>query len=222
MMGCSLLADESETSGIEDPVLTEAHSYFVDGVDKLNKGQYSEAITEFDKALQLNSNDAYAYLGRAVSNRKLNRYIKAVEDYKQAISLIHREARVSVLIQLSSAQHQGGDVAGSIATLDEIIESQLDYKWAAYTYRAGIKVELGLYEEAILDYSAYIQENPNAILAYYMKSQPLIELECFNEALANLDQAYQIQPVPFIETEREKIRTELNTQNNPPAICQSF
>ena len=221
-MGCSLLADKSEISVNESPVLTEANSYFVDGVDKLNKGQYSEAIAEFDKALQFNPDDAYAYLGRAVSNTNLKRHSVAVEDYKQAISLLHREAKVSVMIQLSTAQYQGGDVAGSIATLDEIIESQLEYKWSAYTYRAGIKVELGLYEEAILDYSAYIQEKPNAIWAYYMKSQPLIELGCFNEALANLDQAYQIQPVPFIETEREKIRTELNTQNNPPAICQSF
>ena len=49
-MGCSLLADESEISGNEDLVLNEAHSYFVDGVDKLNKGQYYEAIAVFDKS----------------------------------------------------------------------------------------------------------------------------------------------------------------------------
>ena len=179
LMGCSLLADESEISANESPVLTEANSYFVDGVDKLNKGQYAEAIAEFDKALQFNPGDAYAYLGRAVSNTNLKRHSVAVEDYKQAISLLHREAKVSVMIQLSTAQYQGGDVAGSIATLDEIIESQLDYKWAAYLHRADFKLELGSYEEAILDYSAYIQENPDEHIAYYRRSLPLIDARVF-------------------------------------------
>ena len=145
-----------------------------------------------------------------------------MEDYKQALSLIHKDDKFYVMTELSLAQYLIGDHAGSIATLDQVIESQFEYRWTAYIDRGGIKFELGLYEDSIRDYSAYIQENPFHSLSYYWRSRVLIALGCFKEALADLDQAYQIQPRPVYKTEREEVLSRLSIQDSPPAICQSF
>jgi tetratricopeptide (TPR) repeat protein len=50
-------------------------------------GQYSRAITSYDKALALNSTDPNALNNKANTLGKLGRYLEAIQYYKKAIQL---------------------------------------------------------------------------------------------------------------------------------------
>jgi tetratricopeptide (TPR) repeat protein len=60
-------------------------------------GQYSAAIRDFDKAIQLEPDDAEAYNNRGVAKKKLRQYLAAIRDYNKALQLKpdHAEAYIN-------------------------------------------------------------------------------------------------------------------------------
>ena len=48
-------------------------------------GQYQLAIEDYDKAIQLDPEDAMAYYNRGVAYKELGRYHRAIEDYDRVI-----------------------------------------------------------------------------------------------------------------------------------------
>ena len=49
--------------------------------------QYFAAIADYDTAIRLNPNDAYAYISRGHAKEELGRYSEALADYDTAIRL---------------------------------------------------------------------------------------------------------------------------------------
>ena len=74
------------------PYLTfDAKEYFRSGVKAGQRGQYSEAIEDFTKAIELNPDYAEAYYFRGLyllqPRRDYNHAIKAIKDFTKAIEL---------------------------------------------------------------------------------------------------------------------------------------
>ena len=68
-------------------LLDSAKELFMQGVDKSRQGEHEEAIKDFDRALQLNPNDADAYGNRCVARYKLRDKQGAIEDCQKAAAL---------------------------------------------------------------------------------------------------------------------------------------
>jgi tetratricopeptide (TPR) repeat protein len=74
------------------PAKTEAGAknfsfYFREGVAFLNRGDYADAIGEFNKAIALNPNSARAYNLRGVAFFQLKNYKDAEEQFQKAVAL---------------------------------------------------------------------------------------------------------------------------------------
>ena len=54
--------------------------------------QYKEAIGDFDKAIELNPKDAYAYYNRGNAKHDLKQYKEAIADFDKAIELNPKDA----------------------------------------------------------------------------------------------------------------------------------
>ena len=67
--------------------LSEAELTYKDGFDAHKEGLYAEAISHFDKAIQLDPDYVDAYYGRVVAYKKLDQYQRAIQDYDKAIQL---------------------------------------------------------------------------------------------------------------------------------------
>ena len=65
----------------------DAEEYFRSGVKAQNQGQYSQAIVDFAKAIELEPGFADAYFGRALTYLVQPRYDRAIEDCTMAINL---------------------------------------------------------------------------------------------------------------------------------------
>ena len=59
----------------------------LDGVANLNTQKPEEALADFNRAIDLDPNQAGGYVGRANALNTLGRYHEAIEDYDRAISM---------------------------------------------------------------------------------------------------------------------------------------
>ena len=64
-----------------------AEDYYDRGVIKFEQGDYSGALKDFNKLIELNPNNAIAYYSRGVAKGKLGDYRGAIQDYNKAIEL---------------------------------------------------------------------------------------------------------------------------------------
>ena len=61
-----------------------AVEYFDSGYDKSENGDYNGAISDYNKAIEINPNFAEAYYNRAITKYYMGNYIGACEDAKKA------------------------------------------------------------------------------------------------------------------------------------------
>ena len=57
------------------------------GLVKANSRDFNGAITDYNKAIELNPNYAEAYKGRGWAHHGLKQYVAAIKDYSKAIEL---------------------------------------------------------------------------------------------------------------------------------------
>ena len=223
LLGCSLLAGGRAITPDEDPIPSDAHKYFLVGVEHTIEGRYQQAIAEFDKVLQLNSGDGYAYLGRGQSNLSLKRYFEAIVDFEKAISLLPEEAHGLVWLNVGFAQYLGGNITGGIATLDQVINSHPEDNWNAHLYRGIAKHDLGQFRAAISDYTEYVRERPDEGYPYFLRGLSKYGLGCLEATLADFDHANFLLPqLDDIIAMQEEILALLDFSDSSPQNCQNF
>ncbi len=70
--------------------LNEALAYANRGIAYGKKGQYDQAISDYNKALEINPRDALAYNNRGLAYLRNGQYDKAWEDVYKAQDLGHK------------------------------------------------------------------------------------------------------------------------------------
>ena len=117
-----------------------AEAYFNRGVAKAELGKYSEAITDFDTAIQLNPKNVRSYNDRGVAKAELGRYVEAITDFDTAIQRDPENVR--------SYQNRGkvnaelGKYSEAIADFNAAIQLNPNYA-EAYSSRGIAKANLG-------------------------------------------------------------------------------
>ena len=167
----------------------EAEIYYNRGVAKLELGEFTEALADYNMAIQLKPDYAEAYHNRGVVKIQLNQPNEALVDLNEAIQLKpdYTEAyhnRGVVKIQLN----QPND---ALADFDEAIRIQPDYT-EAYNSRGGVKLLLGETNEAITDFDEAIRINPEFINAYTNRAQAKIILRSIKEAKSDFQTALEL------------------------------
>ena len=66
--------------------------YVLEGVVHYEKGEYFQAIEDYDKAIALDPEYAGTYYNKGNAKYKLGQYFEAIEDYDKAIALDPEEA----------------------------------------------------------------------------------------------------------------------------------
>jgi len=78
------LPQENNLSSI---VTNEAKVYFQRGIVDFQQGNMSQAVSSFNKAIEISPNYANAYYNRGVAYFKSNKFDEAISDYDKSVSL---------------------------------------------------------------------------------------------------------------------------------------
>jgi Tfp pilus assembly protein PilF len=71
----------------------QAEAYFDLGTKYLQQGEYDQAISGYNKALELNPGYAEAYLNRGIAYRNKGQHDQAVSDYGKVLQIDPKDAR---------------------------------------------------------------------------------------------------------------------------------
>ncbi len=121
--------------------------------------QYEEVIANYDKAIELDSQNSDYYEWRGYAKRALGRNDDAIADFNKMVEIdgspYAHEVRGKVLLGLKRHQQ-------AIADFSKIIEIAPDVPFG-YFRRGNAKYELGQYEEAIADLDMTLQIDPDDV-----------------------------------------------------------
>ena len=160
------------------------------GVAMLRAARYEEAVTNFTRAIDLETNDAETYRLRGQARLALFDLDAALSDFTEVCKLRPTEAgafieRGGVLFKLRQSEKALADAATAI---------QLNPNHSpAYELRGQLLRDQGKFTEALEEFSRAIQYTPN--LGYYIeRAQTYQALDRHDLAIADLDKAIELDP----------------------------
>ena len=169
----------------------DANDYYDRGNAKQELKEYKAAITDYDKAIELNPNFTEAYSKRGNVKFFLQEYQEAILDYDKAIELNPNYYKAYSNRAVSKQELK--DYKGAIADFDKAIE--LNPKYALfYSNRGDLKYTLSQYKEAIVDFDKAIELDPNFTRVYYHRGYTKQELKEYKEAIVDFDKAIELNP----------------------------
>ena len=168
-----------------------AETYFLRGNACSDLGLYDLAIANYDKAIQLEPNDAHIYNNRGNAKGNLGQHLAAISDYDKAIQLKPDYAKA--YNNRGVEKGKLGQYFAAISDFDKAIQLKPDDALAYYN-RGFAKVNLGQHFAAISDYDKAIQLKPDYTNAYYNRGVEKAALGQHFAAISDYDKAIQLKP----------------------------
>jgi tetratricopeptide (TPR) repeat protein/S1-C subfamily serine protease len=165
--------------------------FFYRGATYSKLGKYDAAVADYDKALALNPDLAYAYNNRGFAYSNLGKYDAALADYGKALALNPDDAE---------AYYNRGVTYSNLGKYDAALA---DYGKAlalnpddaeAYNNRGVTYDKLGKYDVALMDYGKAITLNPDLAEVYYNRGVTYSNLRKYDAALMDYDKALALNP----------------------------
>ena len=168
------------------PYTLGPEEYFHSGVTAQQRGQYSEAIQDFTKAIERKEDYAEAYYNRGTTYHSKNEYDQAIQDLTKAIELKPDDTDAYFL--RSHAYITQGRHDGAIQDLNKVIELKPD-DTDAYFLRGHTYIIQGKHMKAIQDFNKAFGLNPTDPRPCYARGLAWLALESWQNARSNLTTA---------------------------------
>ena len=169
------------------------------GTSYSNKGDYSSALEDFNRAVYMGSFIANA--SRGILYYKLGKFDNAIDDFNTNID------RMNQLRRLSNMPH--GETSGGVyfwrgmayagkkdyemAIADVSLGLKLSPEYSmGYVLRGNIYVQNKMYDLANADYIRAIQADQKNAAAYYYRSLLNLMFNDFEKALYNIEEAFKL------------------------------
>jgi len=155
-----------------------AKQFFKAGEDFAKAENYTDAIAQFTKALELDPDYEKAYIERASAFSMSGDHKSAAKDYDRALVF---EAKDAELFYLSGNEyHLFGNNPRALERLNVAIQMKGNFL-EAYRVRWAVNIALMRYEEALVDAKRCLKLKDDE-RAYYNLAQVYEELTLFDEA----------------------------------------
>ncbi|WP_392481179.1 tetratricopeptide repeat protein [Nostoc sp. C110] len=152
--------------------------------------RYSEALEDFDRAIELDPKYDWAIASRGQTYRSMKRYVEALKDFDRAIEL---DPKLDWAIASRGLTHSlMGSHAKALQDLDRAIEINPKLDWAIAN-RGEIYQLIKRDEEALQDFDRAIELNPKFSWAIANRGETYLMLKRYNEALADLSHAIDLK-----------------------------
>ena len=154
-------------------------------------GRTGQALSAYDRVIQLNPDNVTAYSNRGTVKSDLGQYEAAIADLNRALLIQPNDAKA--YNNRGTTKLALGQYKAAITDFDEAIRINPDYT-DAYNNRGTAKLALGQYEAAIADLNRALLIQPNDAKAYNNRGTAELALGQYKAAIADLNRALLIQP----------------------------
>ncbi|RKU21060.1 hypothetical protein C6499_22850 [Candidatus Poribacteria bacterium] len=187
-----------EKRGLHENAYTE----FYKGVTSQNRADsanteaerqegYSDAITHYTAAIELNPENAGTYNNRGVAYRNTGDFAAAIADFDKAIELAPEDARV--YNNRGVAYRNTGDFAAAIADFNKAIELNPEDA-GAYNNRGNAYRNTGDFAAAIADFDKAIELAPEDARVYSNRGNAYRNIGDFAAAISDYNEAMELAP----------------------------
>jgi tetratricopeptide (TPR) repeat protein len=161
-----------------------AKQYYKTGEEFAKKMNFTDAIEQYTKAIELDPDYDKAYIQRAMTYTKLEDYEKAAADFDRAIVFNEKDAELYYYSAL--AYHLQGKNTTALDKLNTAVDMKNNFL-EAYQIRSVVLIDLGRYREALEDCQKCLKIKEDET-GYYNLGQVYEKLEMYEEA----EQAYRL------------------------------
>jgi len=166
-------------------------AYSLRGHARFHQGDLGGAISDYDRALEINPQDAIAYCNRGLARGAKGDHDGAIEDFGHALEIDPRY--LHAYNNRGIARDAKGDFVGAIADFDQAIK--IDSRDAtAYYNRASTRRTQGDLDGAIADYDRAIENDPGYATAYNNRGTLRQAKRDLDGAVADYSRAIQLDP----------------------------
>ena len=169
----------------------------------MSQGYYDQAISELDKALQMNPNSEEAYFRRGTAYREkgivtkdVNFTNQAISDYNKALSLGPTPDHKSAMyIGIANGYHDKGDLDSAISNYNKAISFDQSNE-LAFESRGLMYFKKGNLDQAIYDYTKAIELKPGNAMLYTSRGNTYLQKggASDDQALSDFSRAIQLDP----------------------------
>lgn len=153
--------------------------------------QYSKALDDFTRAINLAPEDAQYFQNRAITYVLMQRYSDAIRDFDRAVELDFNY--IWVLAQRGYTYRLMKRYKDAIKDFDRAIELDPNYIWVlanrSITYRL-----MKCYKDAIKDFYSIIKLDPNYTWVLAQRGYTYRLIECYSDAIEDFDRAIELDP----------------------------
>jgi len=165
--------------------------YYFIGIAQSQTIAYDRAITDFNKAIELNPKYAAAYADRGQAYRELGNYNQALADSNKAIELDQKNPFFH--LYRGNTYDGLGNYDQAIVDFNKAIEINPKYV-GAYHSRGEVYLKLGNYNQAIVDFNKAIEINSIFFPLYSSRGKAYHELGNYNQAIADYSKVIELDP----------------------------
>ena len=152
---------------------------------------YSEAIEEYDRAIELKPNLAVLYSNRSSIKMELKDYNGAITDYDRAIEL--KQNYAFAYRRRASAKVEIEDYMAALTDFDQVVKLKPESANAYYNLGCT-KANLKDFNGAIADFNQAIELQPNYVFAYFNRGCAKNDLNDYLGAIDDFDWAIELEP----------------------------
>jgi tetratricopeptide (TPR) repeat protein/beta-lactamase regulating signal transducer with metallopeptidase domain len=163
--------------------------YISQGFSSLKQGKVEDAITQFNRAIDLDPEKAVAYAARGSAYFRLEKLDNAISDYNKAIA-INPELEVAYQGR-GSVYFLQGQLDNAISDYTRVIKLNPGLV-NAYIDRGNIFQEQGKFDEAISDYSKVLEIHPKDALIYYLRGNAYFQKKQYDDAISDYSKAVEL------------------------------
>jgi tetratricopeptide (TPR) repeat protein len=161
------------------------------GTVHLQKGEYDLAISEFNKALEINPRDANAYYNRGLAYWHEGKFDQAILDYSKAIEI--NPGLAEAYINRGSAYSKKKQYDQAISDYDKALERNPNLE-VAYNNRGLAYLNTKRYDQAISDFNKALEIDPKDAEAYVNRGLSYSNKSEYDRAISDYNTALEINP----------------------------
>ncbi|MDR1779172.1 MAG: tetratricopeptide repeat protein [Tannerella sp.] len=165
--------------------------YLTRGAMYLEKGDTTKALTDLNKAVEIDPYYAPCYGNRAILLYQTGNMKEALADLNEAIRLNTRES--GYYINRGLVRYEMNDLRGAMADYDQVIAMDSRNLIARFN-RGLLRFQVGDNNRAIEDFDVVLEQEPDNYMAYYNRALLNMEVGEYVNAVSDFDIVLQQYP----------------------------